>query len=1623
MMQLQLTERIECELKEIIHHAINSDQLNPAELRMVILSPDAGFEKLKVFIQNDWDTYFDEYCVTMIAEIDISEWLSIADTALENQLEISSSYIELAKEYQSKYKVVSPALTFGHLHILEEAYKAYLVCLREELLSQIESAIRVVAVSFTPDDFSDVVGFATFKLRYDLEYNLTVLGFNHPMGAGPFYKARLSLPNHQVSRLYLKIYESGFQFFLPNKALYEKLEKKSDVVAVDISEIKYAWIEDDEIKVRLEDEFENWELSAEGNDIEKGELSNEEVFAAFENFLNQYPEKILNINEIPDPLGDEKGFQQWLDFVLENNLQIRYKNLETLFKYGEDAFRQYLNILPKTVKQYQQAEDYLASKLFYLGRFQEFYDLLSTSKNKTASDSIQLLVSLFLLNQREAYDIYLSNIEANKQQIVLDLLNALWFLRGNPSFEYLQKLEAEFIPLFTEYKNSKEQSLLSVLLTKLYVLLNQPDKAMLYLQYVPAYETFEQMILKVELADTHYIIEAYDFLFKERKMKTEAEASMNKNALVVTQNTKAPIEKANYENCYYLTDKIALNDFNYKWFCPINADTFVGIRKENEYVLILGKLTTEKTLNILQSIPLSGDPKVSSCVYSNGVLYIPDTEAGIITYSVTLDTIEKRNIRYKNKTVKPQYRSLALTNEYLYASNNGYLEIFELKNPDVCLSKALYIESGYNLFIHDSLLVIGAGSGLVILVDISDNIKPVMLSTIVEDKTPGNMHVEFIGDFMVSQSVFDISDPSNPKWISYVGEDLAPTYYFAPKPEVPIISTGEEFLLTTLSFDNGDPSYINWWESLNAENLSYERAVGNLATAYCGDNLITYSGYEIIFWDKGLSPSVEKIDIHNEVETLVKNCFHYLTEYYPAFSIGKVHLHYVPLYRQIQIDFHECSSLAVMVDTAKPHKLPIIYSSLNLHPYCTIALEREFNPLTMQLVYDGDTIIQQLIHESLFDQMASRHVLAIAGTEATHMYNSTKAWRPFRSQHKEKKHDTIEQIILSQNENLIKKLHENIAEDIASLNDLLEILNKKKLNSENHSGLTNKYISKDVYTDGSSMCVVDENDTESFCHSISMPAYIYGPACAPDISEDVEGEARGLDMYFGNIKEAYDLRTSAFKILCSLPDRKLVRSILFNGMKFGLLHYNLKNLPADYTIDQDLTWKFVNNTHGLWNEFGEDTEIRYFLMSNLIHFNEFLKLRIIYLCGHLSHPALLEYLRMNLAEGFSYDTYKGNNNGIDSSTLPSEVLKPIEKELIEKLSEFETTSDTFKQREADQQIVPVYAMLYKLGHERMPELVYKKITKALKMHEQFDSIFDEDDEYEDEDVFLITLYREQKVNRLLGSFAEDQGPLWPLQEALEPYKRSWENTIEQLWETGIEGFGSDFISRFVLRLSGNIALDSAYEHDRILAQEIIAYTYHHIQKRPELASLVEPLLLAILHNKEKFKETSDIVALKEKAKLTLLQSAWNDVKNKNWDLAEQKALSTLVLDPNFAQVYFLQARLLWLREGVGAYLENQNLYIDKASHDIITLARLYNLSGCAMDFERRYEEALMYFKKAALNVPGDPIYIANVAETYYKLCKPKEALKHALAACANGFDSDVLKEIIEKKGVIGSSEK
>lgn len=1617
-MLLQLQSKIETELQKILKEAIQSEKLNPDSLRMVILSSNPSFEKLDVCICSNWDSYFSKEYATIIGEINISKWLDVADEALETLDNLDQSYLARAKEIEQKYSQTPPAIDFEHLANLNENYVAFLVCLREELLLQIETALSNVATTFSQTDFKHVVGFFTHNLIYKQNDYVLLHAFNHENGSGPFYTVQLRLPNYKYSQHYLKFQENNLLFFCVEGTLYESTDSTSEVYTYNLDEITFFTFEENEIHFRLNDEFENWILETRNSNLEKGDKSEQEFLTAFNELIKAFPDKIFDPKIIPNPLTEEMTFQNWLSIIIANNISLTLEMLKTIFGYGEDAYKYFLHLIPKTHGRYEFILGFLANRYFYLGRFQETIDLFQQVVKLSTDNKIQYITCLFILNQKEEFDAFRPTIDEQSEEITLEMLDDLWLLREPLETETLKNLEEKLLPRALEYHGYAGLRLISVVLTKLYVALNEPEKALFQIQSVPTFDTFEKVLFEHELQGVTYIIEAYKTLIQKTKERVEFDKKAEFNSLNYTERIKYDIKKTKYEECYYKKHEIRVE--NYEWAFPLSETIFMATRQINNPELILACISAEQTIEILQLINLPETIKISSGHYSDGILYLVDKYAGVITFSVTLESITENNLVYKNTKSKANYENLTISDGYLYASNNNYLEIYELNKPENLVSSSLYINSGYYLFAHKNLLVVGAGAGLLILADITDKTNPVCLSTINEDSTPGNMFVAFIGDYMISRSIYNIKNPSTPKWISYVCEEFAPTYYFTPQPEIPIISTAEEFLFTTLTFENAEPVYTNWLESLNSENLFYERVVYNLGTAYFEDRLVTYSKYGITLWEKGLAPLVEKIDVHHDVELMVQNCFQYLVEEHPSFCIGKVVLKSDPIFRHIEIAFHESSSLATLLDTDSNHDLPIIMSFLNYNRYCQDVLEQDYDSAHTYFKYDGDRILHQLVKSAEFEKKAARNVLVLSEGKGTFLHFASKPWKPFRSvttSETEQTNTAVDEIILSKNENLILKLIQDLPNDLALLDSLLDIINKKVFLPHDEHELTNLNVSFEEDENPRTDFIAFLNDIEEGNISC-LPSYISGPLYSPEIetkSEDVELPSD----YILYTPEIYHLKQTAVEILCQIPDVELLRTIILNGIKYGYTHYKLDNLPTETTIDNNLIYYLINNAYQLWDKLGSDTDIRFLLMSNLDQLSNFYqKIKIVYKCGHLSHPLITEHIQNTLNEGLSFYTFKGHYSEIDFTDLPDELFKPFEAQLLEKIESFENATDPLQKIEADQQIIYVYELLNRLGHERIPELVAQKHIKAIKDTERYSSLFEDDDEYDVENIFLIKQYRKAKIKRLLNYYSASNGVLWPLEEALEEYEVSWKNTIEALFEEGKKIYGETFPTNYIERLVQTISGDETYAHNRELAYEFIQYTYNSIQAKPELASLAESLVIAIHENKDAFPKKLDISALKEKSKFTLLQAAWNDLKNKDWDLAEQKAEAILVMDPTMGQVYFLKARLLWLKEGIPAYLAQQETFIDKASHDIVSLARIYNLTGCAFDEEKRYEEALPYFKKAALSAPHEHIYVANVAEIYYKLGKSKEALKHAQAAKSNGNEADILKEIIKNKGVL-----
>jgi len=1622
-MTLDIQSNIENELIRIIREAIDCRKIDTESIRMIVLCADESFQKLEVRIKNDWDTYFEKEYAALIGEINISQWLDVADHALENILEINASYIERAKEIENKYSLTAPAINFDHLAALPPSYIAFLVCLREELIEQVNAGICNAAISFSQTDFKQIVSFFTHKLTYDLDDTMLLHAFSHPEGTGPFYKVELTQPDYIRSDRYLRFYDRGFHMFrVAVSLLDDESENETEVISYDISEIAFMFLRDKDFFFRPNTAFKNWYVEADRPNIEKGEYSEREFLKNVEDFFNQFPEKVFNPINIPDPINQKEAFDHWFNIVIEYNIPIVSVHLKIIFSYGEDAFRYYLQSIPKAHSQEETALSFLASRLFYQNRFEEALEAYDSIKSLTEYDQIEYLCALYLLNLKERYETYQSTTKVEK--LTLELLDTLWMLRVPHNNVALNSIEEKFVALVPIYKNSQTIRLLSLVLVKICIRTHNKEQALLHLQSIPADETIEQLLALHEFRSVDYIHDAYHLHIQKWQKRVDFDKQAESNSLKTADKKKTNLTKTSYDYSYYFKTRIRVSD--YKWAYPIDAETYIAISENKEYELILVKIISGESIEIRQQLSIPASRRARSCVYLDGIVYIADKEEGIVTYKVTETSIEQTPIIYKNKLKKAKYETITIAGDYLFASNNSYLEIYNLNEPEAdVLCDSFYIGSGYHLFVHNNLLVIGAGGGLLILADISDKKNPVCLSTIQEDTTPNDMYVVFIDNYIVSRSVYNISNPEKPEWIQYIGEELSPIYYFSSKPEVPIISTREDFLFTTLVLKDNKPLYTNWRESLDNQHTS-ERAVYNLATGYFEETVITYSRYEIKLWKKGLSPVVEQINIHNEVERMVNTCFDFIEDEHHTFRIGKAILQYDPLYQHIDISFHQSSSLAVLTNSNKTHSVPIISSTLLLYTYCEELLQKHYNPATTHFVYDGDAIMEKMICDPRFEDLCARHVLILSGNNGSYKQYATKSWQSFRiGTAAEAKEETITDIILSRNDAFIDQLIHKIADNATLLDELLDILNKKIFVPQ----ITSSLSSNKINTEEAAEIIAElhaltdsETDTDSgdddeiYC----SPAYIVDPYYTPE-KEKKQNETVP-SKFLPNTMETFDLQNKAFEILCRLRDRELVRTILFNGMQYGYMHYNVKYMPADYGMNEKLITEFVRNNHGTWNEFGTDTDIRYFLMSNINAFHDTqLQIRIAYKCGHLSHPLISEYIQNIIEGGMSYEALRGEMTDIDLSTFPEEVIRPFESLLLEKSIAFENTTDTLLLIDAEQQAPYLYALLYKLGHEHMPEIVRKKIEQAVKEQEQYGNLTFDDDEYEFDNAFLVKLYREIKVRRLLHYYKNTSDVLWPLAEPTERYQESWKNTIEVLFEQGSEAFGDAFKINYIERLAKNIALNETYANDRTLSYELVQYAYKNIQKKPQLASLIEPLVLAIDANKDVFPADLNVAALKDKNKYTLLQSAWNDLKDQQLDLAEQKADAVLIMDPNMGQVYFLKARLLWLREGLTAYLQQQEYFIEKAKGDSTVLARLYNLTGCALDIEKRYEEALHYFKKAANSAPNDPMYIANVAEIYYKSGKSKDALQHAKSARANGSEAVILKEIIENKGVLSET--
>ncbi|MDI7204116.1 tetratricopeptide repeat protein [Leptospira santarosai] len=150
--------------------------------------------------------------------------------------------------------------------------------------------------------------------------------------------------------------------------------------------------------------------------------------------------------------------------------------------------------------------------------------------------------------------------------------------------------------------------------------------------------------------------------------------------------------------------------------------------------------------------------------------------------------------------------------------------------------------------------------------------------------------------------------------------------------------------------------------------------------------------------------------------------------------------------------------------------------------------------------------------------------------------------------------------------------------------------------------------------------------------------------------------------------------------------------------------------------------------------------------------------------------------------------------------------------------------------------------------------------------------------------------------------------------------------------------------------------------------------------------------------------------------LDRVKQGWEHIQKQEYSLAEELVRSALAEYPQDAQALFLDARLCWLSSGsIEAGIQRAQENLTKATKfDSRPIAQLHNLIGCGFDLLARNKEAVQVFEQAVKVNPKEPIYLANLAEMYWKIGDKPSAVKYAQKAQSLGKKSEIIETILKE---------
>ncbi|HBS05466.1 MAG TPA: hypothetical protein DEA96_10900, partial [Leptospiraceae bacterium] len=1230
-----------------------------------------------------------------------------------------------------------------------------------------------------------------------------------------------------------------------------------------------------------------------------------------------------------------------------------------------------LSIMPDTYSQKDRLKIRRAQRALESGNFPRALELFRGIQNLSSHYDPEMLYLFSVTGDEKSYEAKLAVLE-NEGAIKGEVKLPVWLHRVRNSLsdaKELEALESELADFVAERDGYRDQSYGLFNLALILGTQGKTGEAVATLRRVDFTESFLASIADSELSRMSDLHAAWTQMTSERKEAESITEELNKAPRQVELDDRRKPTESDSDLEYVCQSELE-NESRMDWADFLAPNRL--LRAGDQILELLNVDLESRSVETIDSIALDADAGDYTFQLSGTHLFLLRYNSEkIIQYDLGNDRFELV-ASYSHAARNSRYRLLGVHDGHLYASAGPGLEVFPIGgSAEVPLSRVIFKlpdESVY--FIAGYKNILYAGSNDVTMIDVKDPANPRVLSRLLPFSSSVPHEVQFWDHFMLADYLYDITDPASPKQIDYICRDHAPLRIFSSQKtgadleQIPGLFTcgDDEGMLRQIVQKNGEFSDVQVWRNVMDEQREFpKRSVYPMCSMICEDHLVAVNRDEIFFFKSLPVETSRVIDAQSNLETAVKELIH-------EFESSEVNSKTKPGGIRIILESYG-AELRLLPEVSIP-SAPNITPLIKKHLFYSRDFP-DFEDGNVQV--DDEKLVDFCLSLPELQQWtAARFFISVSRRPYGQVklndpcYREAKgsgnSWNPARTRPSEVElPESPEDILKTKNANLWKTLRESAASDDSVLKELLHISLQE----------------------------------------------------SPEQDEEV------------------NIAFAAVRAISRIPDPVLVRNIFLAGITG-----NLEDLKAsELRVAAPDAFRDVRKE-------SISADYLYILLTRLwdspdIHFDPgILKSVLANIGGEMAAVLAFrleqwenEDLRETVKEvlenpDFHYYSFRGEDGaggwkGPDLALLPASVLEPHRELLRKRLQEVQDSGADIDT------LIPFWHMLTVLGEPPGLEELAKKNLRAKDYLEGSSFSFDDKNEDpESPDAFSVNLESRLRVQEMHNRLQRIQGgeniPLYSEDWEAEPFRRSWTRLWSALLDYGekVTGDRAEYQEKILNVLEKNLAREEKqFAGDLTMSLRFLDYVLTRIMEDPSIAEASSRLFNALDEQKHRLPENENFRSLKQKGLLSILQSAWNDVKEKNFIEAHRKCDAILSMDSSMGQAYFLKGRLIWLEQGIPAYLVQAEDFYRKATGDRAGLARLYNMTGCAYDELKDRRKAISYFEKAAAEVPEEAMYIANIAECYYKLKDSEKALQYARQAQKKGANSEIVQEILANSGV------